>query len=344
MSKLLLTAEIKMISWRYIRSEELDERKTSFLATWWRDVVAPACGHGRDGLCADQLVSDAILGRHPRCGVCSASRDRLSERIADREPERGPSPPAFRNLCWNAARSRISLGKPVHYQANDFTAHTEFRDGQIEGKRFGRQSHRNRGRGGVAGGGYGRGGLPGRQLRNLCASAERERVAHDGDFVRLRFARRRPNELAKPHRGDCSGTTKGNPGALGESRSAGGGSAHQPSGIRRGNCRSDAAAATSVGNHRSEADDRRGRREHRADGARPTVGTKGGGTRSGTPCGDGEQFIGRVVRRAQPAAGGQRWDALQLGARWGSANHFFCGSIVRRTTLWKGGPRMNCAA
>ena len=177
-----------------------------------------------------------------------------------------------------------------------------------------------------------------------CASAERERVAHDGDFVRLRFARRRPNELAKPHRGDCSGTTKGNPGALGESRSAGGGSAHQPSGIRRGNCRSDAAAATSVGNHRGEADDPRGRREHRADGARPTVGTKGGGTRSGTPCGDGEQFIGRVVRRAQPAAGGQRWDALQLGARWGSANHFFCASIVRRTTLWKGGPRMNCAA
>src|SRR5580658_2872999 len=93
----------------------------------------------------------------------------------------------------------------------------------------------------------------------------------------------------QPHRGNCCGTAERNPGPLGESRRASGGSAHQSPGLRCRNRRGDAAAPAGFGDHLRAADHRRRSGEHCANGARSAFRKKSCGAGSRASRCDGQQ-------------------------------------------------------
>ncbi len=114
-----------------------------------------------------------------------------------RQPERGPRPPAVRQeVRRHGEDARPAVGQSVLHEAARVAAHPQLRDRASEGERSRRQPDRDRRGRRLARCRHGGSVLRGRRLQQLRPRAERSGAAQSGDELSVRRARRGASRCA----------------------------------------------------------------------------------------------------------------------------------------------------
>ena len=184
-----------------------------------------------------------------------------------REPERGERAAALRRLRGTVQGARPAVGQPVLTKRRLSLRVRNFESAQAEGERQRRQPDRDRGHRRVARRRHGRGRVRGGQLRELRPGPERVGAAQPGDAATPTTRHDDEVSLRGGTQAVCRRAEARDPGAARQGRRGGDRGAHQPSRLRAGDRRRDAAPPAGRGHHRRAPEDRRRRRRHGGDGA-----------------------------------------------------------------------------